>query len=78
MRFRVQSAVLLQTPEEKKEAEKTSAAASRFAYSQLAEEDEAVKAPSVRRGKDGHLTLGTTDDFFSNPTGTMKSTRNKG
>jgi len=64
-----------QTPEAKKEAEKTSAAASRFAYSQLTEEAEASKASKSQRGKDGHLTLGDTDDFFSNPTGSMKATR---
>ena len=62
-------ASLLQTPEERKEAEKTSAAASRFAYSQLTEEAEATKASKTQRGKDGHLTLGGSDDFFSNPTG---------
>lgn len=66
---------LLQTPEEKKEAEKVSAAASRFAYSQIAEDEQAAKAPSVKRGKDGHLTLGAADDFWSNPTGSMKSTK---
>lgn len=67
----------MQSAEEKKETEKAAAAASRFAYSQLTEEDQAVKAPSTKRGKDGHLMLGSTDDFWSNPTGSMKSTRSK-
>lgn len=66
---------ILQNAEERKEAEKTSAAASRFAYTQLTEEPEVTKSTSAKRGKDGHLTLGNTDDFFSNPTGSMKSTR---
>jgi hypothetical protein len=65
----------LQSAEAKKEAEKSSAAASRFAYSQLTEEPEAAKTSKSQRGKDGHLTLGETDDFFSNPTGSMKTTR---
>eukprot|EP00891_Asterochloris_glomerata_P005504 jgi/Astpho2/5504/e_gw1.00078.19.1_t len=41
---------------------------SRFAYNMLAEEDEAVKAPGVARGKDGHIALGSSD-FFSDPLG---------
>lgn len=65
----------MQSAEEKKEAEKTSAAASRFAYTQLTEEPEVNKSATAKRGKDGHLTLGSTDDFFSNPTGSMKTTR---
>lgn len=68
---------LMQSAEEKKEAEKASAAASRFAYNQLAEDEQVSKAPSAKRGKDGHLTLGAADDFWSNPTGSMKSTRSK-
>ena len=50
-------------------------AASRFAYEVLTAEDEAAKAPKVQRGKDGHLTLGTGNDFFSNPMGPSTSTR---
>ena len=48
-------------------------AASRFAYDVLTNEDEAVKAPNVRRGKDGHVALGGTGDFFSDPMGTSAS-----
>jgi len=46
---------------------KSSAGSSRFAYNMLTE-DEAVKAPGVTRGKDGHVSLGN-NDFFSNPMG---------
>jgi len=46
---------------------KSSAGSSRFAYNMLTE-DEAVKAPGVTRGKDGHVSLGN-NDFFSNPLG---------
>ena len=46
---------------------KSSAGSSRFAYNLLTE-DEAVKAPGVTRGKDGHVSLGN-NDFFSNPMG---------
>ena len=45
-----------------------SSTASRFAYNELVEE-ETQKAPNVRRGKDGHLRLGSGQDFFSNPLG---------
>lgn len=47
------------------------AVTSRFAYDTLAQEKEKVpeKAPA-QRGKDGHLTLGlSNDDFFKNPLG---------
>lgn len=44
-------------------------AGSRFAYDVIAGDDDAVKAPNVRRGKDGHVTLGGTGDFFSDPMG---------
>lgn len=46
---------------------KSSASSSRFAYNMLTE-DEAVKAPGVTRGKDGHVSLGS-NDFFSDPLG---------
>ncbi|KAK9828959.1 hypothetical protein WJX72_003048 [[Myrmecia] bisecta] len=45
-----------------------SAAASRFAYATMVE-DETAKATNVARGKDGHLQLGASNDFFSNPMG---------
>ena len=60
---------ILQTPEEKKEAATNSAVASRFAYDVLSQEDEAVKASRVKRGKDGHIALGSSHDFFSDPMG---------
>ena len=49
-------------------------ATSRFAYDVLAAEDEAAKAPNMKRGKDGHLTLNQGNDFFSNPMGSGAST----
>jgi len=52
---------------------KSSAGSSRFAYNMLTE-DEAVKAPGVTRGKDGHVSLGN-NDFFSNPMGSSASGR---
>ena len=51
----------------------TGGTSSRFAYDMLTE-DEAVKAPGVSRGKDGHVSLGD-NDFFSNPLGGSASTR---
>ncbi|KAK9812503.1 hypothetical protein WJX73_004635 [Symbiochloris irregularis] len=53
-------------------------AASRFAYDVITQEDEAAKAPSVRRGKDGHVTLGSSGDFFSDPMGAGGSSGSKG
>ena len=50
---------------------KSNAGSSRFAYNMLTE-DEAVKAPGVTRGKDGHVSLGN-NDFFSNPMGSSAS-----
>jgi ADP-ribosylation factor GTPase-activating protein 2/3 len=50
---------------------------SRFAYDMLANEDDAVKAPTVTRGKDGHVQL-DSDDFFSNPLGSSSSKRAAG
>ena len=41
------------------------AASSRFNLDAMEEK----KAPAFQRGKDGHLTLNTGDDFFSNPMG---------
>ncbi|KAL3149850.1 hypothetical protein ABBQ38_013671 [Trebouxia sp. C0009 RCD-2024] len=52
---------------------KSSAGSSRFAYNMLTE-DEAVKAPGVTRGKDGHVSLGS-NDFFSDPLGSSASGR---
>lgn len=54
-----------------------SSTASRFAYDVLASEADAVKAPSVKRGKDGHVSLGASGDFFSNPSsfGTAAKTK---
>ena len=46
---------------------KATAGSSRFAYNMLTE-DEALKAPGVTRGKDGHVSLGN-NDFFSDPMG---------
>ncbi|KAK9866893.1 hypothetical protein WJX84_006115 [Apatococcus fuscideae] len=78
---KVDESVFEQKPEEPAaivpqaaETKQTSAAAaasstaSRFAYNELVEE-ETQKAPNVRRGKDGHLRLGSGQDFFSNPLG---------
>ena len=61
------SAMRLQ-PEEKDAPAASTTGSSRFAYNMLAEEDEAVKAPGVARGKDGHIALGSSD-FFSDPLG---------
>ena len=61
------SALCLQ-PEEKDAPAASTTGSSRFAYNMLAEEDEAVKAPGVARGKDGHIALGSSD-FFSDPLG---------
>ena len=61
------SALCLQ-PEEKDGPAASTTGSSRFAYNMLAEEDEAVKAPGVARGKDGHIALGSSD-FFSDPLG---------
>ncbi len=46
-----------------------SAVASRFAYDVLTGEDEAGRAaPGAKRGKDGHVQLGSAgDDFFAKP-----------
>ena len=52
---------------------KSSAGSSRFAYNMLTE-DEAVKAPGVTRGKDGHESLGSYD-FFSDPFGSSAPSR---
>ena len=43
--------------------------ASRFAYDVLVNEGEAAgaKGPGAKRGKDGHVQLGSSDDFFSAP-----------
>ncbi|MEW5300195.1 MAG: hypothetical protein WDW38_003035 [Sanguina aurantia] len=48
-----------------------SAAASRFSYDTL--NTEPVAAAPVQRGKDGHLTLNTGNDFFSNPMSSKSS-----
>lgn len=64
---RLLSALCLQ-PEEKDAPAASTTGSSRFAYNMLAEEDEAVKAPGVARGKDGHIALGSSD-FFSDPLG---------
>ena len=68
------SAMQVEEPEAAPEASTTgkpSAGSSRFAYNMLTE-DEAVKAPGVTRGKDGHVSLGN-NDFFSNPLGSPAS-----
>lgn len=70
------SAMQVEEPESASEASTTgkpSAGSSRFAYNMLTE-DEAVKAPGVTRGKDGHVSLGN-NDFFSNPMGSSVSGR---
>ena len=69
---------MAQTSEEKEAPAASTPAASRFAYDVLTQEDEAVKAPSVRRGKDGHVTLGDSNDFFSDPMGSAGSGARKG
>ena len=59
--------------EEKETPPASTPAASRFAYDVLTNEDDAVKAPNVKRGKDGHVTLGGGADFFADPMGTSTS-----
>ena len=44
-------------------------ATSRFAYDVLAAEDEAAKAPNMKRGKDGHLTLNQGKRLLQQPHG---------
>jgi hypothetical protein len=40
---------------------------SRFAYEALTKDETAAKAPGVRRGKDGHVSLPGLDDLFAAP-----------
>ncbi|KAK9839315.1 hypothetical protein WJX81_007499 [Elliptochloris bilobata] len=42
-------------------------ASSRFAYEELTKEDQGAKAPGVRRGKDGHVSLPGLEDPFAAP-----------
>ena len=49
------------------EAPASTTVSSRFAYEVLTKEDQAAKAPGVRRGKDGHVSLPGLDDPFAAP-----------
>ena len=63
----------LQAASEAENTEQSAPAPSRWSLPDEPEEP----ASKAKRGKDGHLTLGSSDDFWSNPTGSMKSTKKK-